>query len=103
MKKKHPISDIQKRIDQLEERKKNILRLTKERERKKRANRLIQTGALAEKYFELGSLSIEEREELFKIVSKAPRFNTSTDFNMDRQSDVEPSPSKNFMNCSPTF
>ena len=67
MEKKRPISDIDKRISQLEERKKYILRLTKERERKKRAHRLIQTGALAEKYFELEHLSIEEREELFKI------------------------------------
>lgn len=41
----------------------------KNEERKKRANRLIQTGALAEKYFDIHSLSISEREELFKIFS----------------------------------
>ncbi|GAA5661390.1 hypothetical protein ABEV12_09910 [Geobacillus stearothermophilus] len=67
MDKKRPISDLQKRIEQLEERKRQILRLAKERERKKRAYRLIQTGALAEKYFELEHLTIPEREELFKI------------------------------------
>lgn len=67
MEKKRPISDLQKRIEQLEERKRQILRLAKERERKKRAHRLIQTGALAEKYFELEHLTIPEREELFKI------------------------------------
>lgn len=66
MDKKRPISDIEKRISQLEERKKNILRLSNDRERKKRAHRLIQTGALAEKYFELEHLSLQEREELFK-------------------------------------
>lgn len=66
MDKKRPISDIEKRISQLEERKKNILRLSNDRERKKRAHRLIQTGALAEKYFELEHLSLQEREQLFK-------------------------------------
>ncbi|MED0649897.1 hypothetical protein P9246_10850 [Aeribacillus pallidus] len=85
MKKKRPISDIQKRIDQLEERKKNILRLTKERERKKRANRLIQTGALAEKYFELGSLSIEEREELFKIFANYINTNKPLKFKKKKE------------------
>jgi len=67
MDKKKPITDQEKRISQLEERKRHIEQLTKERERKKRANRLIQTGALAEKYFEIYQLSIEEREELFKM------------------------------------
>jgi len=67
MDKKRPITDKEKYISQLEERKRHIEQLTKERERKKRANRLIQTGALAEKYFKMEHLSIEEREELLKI------------------------------------
>ncbi|WP_068505943.1 hypothetical protein [Paenibacillus kribbensis] len=67
--KKTPISDIEKRINQLEERKKNLVRFHSEKERKKRANQLIQTGALAEKYFGIHHLSIEQREELFKIFS----------------------------------
>lgn len=64
-----PISDIEKRISQLEERKKNLVRYHSEQERKKRANNLIQTGALAEKYFGIHHLTIEQREELFKIFS----------------------------------
>jgi len=35
--------------------------------RKDRARRLIETGALAEKYFEISNLSLEEREELFQV------------------------------------
>ena len=67
MDKKRPLSEQDKRISQLEERKRHIETLSKERERKKRANRLIQTGALAEKYLDMNHLSIAEREELFKI------------------------------------
>lgn len=40
-----------------------------ENERKKRANRLIQKGALVEKYFESEDLSIDETEDLLKIFS----------------------------------
>lgn len=67
MEKKRPISEREKRISQLEERKAYIENLKKERERKKRAHRLIQTGALVEKYLELKNLSLEEREELLKV------------------------------------
>ncbi|MGE6370585.1 hypothetical protein ACQKDB_15775 [Planococcus kocurii] len=37
--------------------------------RKERANRLINKGALLEKYFECENLSIEETEELLKTFS----------------------------------
>ena len=37
--------------------------------RKERARRLIETGALAEKYFEMQNLSISEKEEVFKMFS----------------------------------
>ena len=37
--------------------------------RKERARRLIETGALAEKYFEMDHLTLAEREELFKTFS----------------------------------
>lgn len=80
MDKKKPISNLDKRISQLMERKKQIERLTRERERKKRAHRLIQTGALAEKYFELEKLSIEEREKLFKIFSDYVNSNKPKSF-----------------------
>ncbi|WP_243647107.1 hypothetical protein [Scopulibacillus darangshiensis] len=38
-----------------------------EGERKKRANRLIQKGALLEKYFDCEKLNVEETEELLKV------------------------------------
>lgn len=41
-----------------------------ENERKKRANRLIQKGALLERYFEAEHLKIEETEELLKMFSE---------------------------------
>ncbi len=66
---KYPISEIDLRIRQLEERKRKIAYTDSQKERKKRANRLIQTGALVEKYFECSHLSLEEKEELFSIFS----------------------------------
>ena len=38
-------------------------------ERKKRANRLIQKGALLEKYFDSENLTVEQTEELLKMFS----------------------------------
>lgn len=43
--------------------------------RKERARRLIETGALAEKYFEITNLDISEREDLFKIFSSFIKAN----------------------------
>lgn len=70
-KKTDKLKEIKKEINDLE-RKKQHLKQTinnkrKNEDRKKRANRLIQTGALAEKYFEIHNLSMEEREQLFKM------------------------------------
>lgn len=44
-------------------------------ERKKRANRLIQKGALLEKYFECEHLSPEQTEELLKTFSDYVNYN----------------------------
>ncbi|MCM3227568.1 hypothetical protein [Terribacillus saccharophilus] len=67
------INQVDQRIKQLEKRKSDLIKAKQYREnnaaRKARANRLIETGALAEKYFEIKNLSISEREELFKIFS----------------------------------
>ncbi|WP_336765668.1 hypothetical protein [Paenibacillus sp. USHLN196] len=73
---KTPISDIDIKIEQLEERKNRIVKLASDKERKQRANRLIQTGALAEKYFGIEHLSIEKREELFNIFAAFISKNT---------------------------
>lgn len=80
MDKKTPISDREKRISQLEERKRQIERLAKERERKKRANRLIQKGALLEKYFDCEHLTPEETEELLKVFSSYVNSNKPKKF-----------------------
>ncbi|EOS7966778.1 hypothetical protein ACNZ61_002811 [Enterococcus hirae] len=43
--------------------------------RKQRTRRLIQKGALLEKYFDLSHLSVEETEEVLKIFSAYVRGN----------------------------
>lgn len=53
----------------LEEKKKMIERKLHYNSRKARTRRLIQTGALVEKYFDIEHLSIEDKEELFKLFS----------------------------------
>lgn len=60
------------RIRKLEQEKNRLERsITRDNqiERKKRTRRLIQKGALLEKYFEAEHLSIEETEELLKMFS----------------------------------
>ncbi len=63
---KNELNYLKKRKSEL---KKQIDFTKKDNNRKIRAQRLIQTGALCENYFELDGLTIEEREELFKIFS----------------------------------
>ncbi|WP_444875590.1 hypothetical protein [Thalassobacillus sp. B23F22_16] len=57
-------------------------------ERKKRANRLIQKGALLEKYFECDHLEVEETEELLKVFSEYINSNKPIKF-MKGDSDNE--------------
>ena len=60
------------RIKKLEQEKNRLERsLSRDHqiERKKRTRRLIQKGALLEKYFESEHLSVEETEELLKTFS----------------------------------
>ncbi|GIP45146.1 hypothetical protein J45TS6_36050 [Paenibacillus sp. J45TS6] len=78
--KKTPITDIDLKIQQLKERQHRLMKLSSEKERKQRANRLIQTGALAEKYFGIEHLTIKQREELFKIFSDFISKNTPTKY-----------------------
>lgn len=70
----HNINEIENKISELTKRKNALEKEMKYKEekdkRKIRTRRLIETGALAEKYFELDAdLSIEDREELFKMFS----------------------------------
>lgn len=73
------IDKINQELIELERTRKNLkdsLRSKTENSyRKERANRLIQTGALAEKYFEIHNLTIDEREELFKTFANFIKAN----------------------------
>lgn len=73
------IEEIEKDIERLRERRKQLVRdnkgLTKYQYRKERTRRLIQTGALAEKYFDIENLSISEREQLFKMFANFIKAN----------------------------
>lgn len=51
-----------------------------ESERKKRASRLIQKGALLEKYFECDYLDVDDTEELLKVFSEYIISNKPTKF-----------------------
>lgn len=62
------------------EREKRKWYLFMQNERKKRANRLIQKGALLEKYFEAENLSIDETEELLKIFANYVNHNKPEKF-----------------------
>ena len=59
------------KLDKLEARKRqlelSITRATTSLSRKERTHRLIQKGALVEKYFDIAHLSVEETEELLQI------------------------------------
>ncbi|MFC5714399.1 hypothetical protein ACFPU1_16760 [Thalassorhabdus alkalitolerans] len=49
-------------------------------DRKQRTRRLIQKGALAEKYFNIEHLTVEETEEVFKIFSAYVQGNLPNKF-----------------------
>ena len=71
------------RIKKLEQEKNRLERsLSRDHQvkRKKRTRRLIQKGALLEKYFESEHLSVEETEELLKTFSSYVNGNKSEKF-----------------------
>lgn len=82
------IKEIDEKLKELDRRKKELALLleTKEKNtyRKKRARRLIETGALAEKYFKIAELPLEKREEFFRVFSdfivhnKPDKFKTNS-------------------------
>jgi hypothetical protein len=84
VKKLEEINKINQEIKDLErirnDLKRSIDNRTKASYRKERARRLIETGALAEKYFKIENLSINEREELFKIFSSFIQANKPEKF-----------------------
>jgi len=64
---------LKSRINQLQQKKKQLETETKRKmmweKRKARTKRLIETGALAEKYFGLEELTVEQREKVFQTFS----------------------------------
>ncbi|AQQ55242.1 hypothetical protein [Planococcus lenghuensis] len=67
-------NELKQQITELKRKKKRLENETKRRanweKRKARTKRLVETGALAEKYFALEDLSIEERETIFRTFSE---------------------------------
>jgi len=65
--------ELKKQIADLQKKKKQLQNETQRRanweQRKARTKRLIETGALAEKYFGLETLTTEEREKIFQTFS----------------------------------
>lgn len=77
------LKDIEEKIKKAQKQKydleKSIEFAKKVESRKQRAHRLIQTGALAEKYFQIHNLDMGEREKLFKTFSNFIIANKPTD------------------------
>ena len=73
------------RIKKLEQEKKRLERsliYESQIERKKRTRRLIQKGALLEKYFEAEHLTVEETEELLKMFSEYVNGNKGSKYKL---------------------
>ena len=70
------LQDINNKIKEIKIQK-NILRANSEQniKRKNRTKRLIEKGALLEKYFEIDYLTVEETEEFLKIFSEYIKAN----------------------------
>lgn len=74
------VEELKKKQKQADELDKKFNFLSKEEKRKRRTRRLIQTGALAEIYFQTSELSHEEVEELFKMFSDYVNHNKPKKF-----------------------
>lgn len=76
------IDKLDLKIKLLEEKKKALGKKLDYEERKKRTRRLIQTGALVEKYFNIEHLSMEDREELFNTFADYIKSHAPEKFNL---------------------
>jgi hypothetical protein len=61
------VAEIEKRIEQLKNQKQALLAKEKQKERKERTHKLIQIGALVEKY--LNVQTVEEADKLLKKIA----------------------------------
>jgi len=82
------ILETENELNFLKKKKHDLIRQIKykssQQYRRDRARRLIETGALAEKYFEIEDLSLTEKEELFKSFSNFVISNKSKKFKKNK-------------------
>lgn len=71
----NPINKLDQQIEHLERKKKIYEHSLSKESRKERTRRLIQVGALAEKYFDLEGNDLNEVEEIFKQFSSYIKSN----------------------------
>lgn len=71
--------DLREKITQLQQKKQQLENETRKKltweKRKARTKRLIETGALAEKYFGIEDFTIEQREKVFQTFSEFVKKN----------------------------
>ncbi|MBV4420417.1 DUF3847 domain-containing protein [Clostridium tyrobutyricum] len=79
------IEKLDLKIKYLEDKKKALSKSVNYEERKKRTRRLIQTGALAEKYFNIEHLSIEDREAIFSMFAEYIKTNAPKKYNLKKE------------------
>lgn len=68
------LENIEKKIKQLQQQKNKILKVEKEKERKARTKRLIERGAMVEKYFGTSDFSNEQFKDLLELFINNPDF-----------------------------
>jgi hypothetical protein len=81
------IMDLEQKIEQAKAKKQQIERRLKEKERKERTRRLIQVGAIFEKYFDIHSE--EEAEQLAWVYKESVQKNIEKVRNVDVEKSKE--------------
>lgn len=67
------LQELEKKIEQMKEKKKTIIEKEKKAERAARTRRLIQIGALSEKYFNCADIEPEAYEKLIVQIVELPQ------------------------------
>lgn len=78
---------LKKRLNKLISKLANLNTTKVKKKRKARSRRLIQKGALFEKYFEAEKLSVDESEELLKIFADYVNANKPDKYKKDSPKD----------------
>ena len=77
----------EKKLEQVDFKARQSKYYESQKKRKARSRRLIQKGALFEKYFEAENLSIDESEELLKIFADYVNANKTNKYKKDSPKD----------------